>query len=111
MILEEQEVVFMKCPFCNNETEAPTIIPDYCESCGTIYILSENDIEELRPFIMEEFEVDIRDYFCEETLYDPVLKEVVDEKLATLTGASEHMVRLQYFSPYPKGSFGLIGLV
>jgi hypothetical protein len=59
MILDEQEILFMKCPFCNKETESPMIVPDYCESCGTVYILSEADIEELRPFIIKDMGVDI----------------------------------------------------
>ena len=101
MIQEEQEIVFMKCPFCNKETEAPMIVPDYCESCGTVYILSEHDLAELWPFIMEELNVDIRDYYSGEAWYDPVLKEIVEDG----------MVLLQYFSPYPKGSSGLIGIV
>jgi hypothetical protein len=101
MILDEQEIVFMKCPFCNKETESPMIVPDYCESCGTVYILSEDDLAELWPFIMEELNVDIRDYYYGEAWYNPELKEITEDGIAML----------QYFSPYPKGSSSLIGLV
>jgi hypothetical protein len=57
----------MKYLICDQLTENPLIYTGYCESYRMIYILSDVDIEELKPIVKEHLNVYIKYYFHRET--------------------------------------------